>query len=173
MSELNEHEEQEIVDLDTCSRKKSILIASGITVLLGFVGYSYIFLCIHYVLGGIAASGHFAKRHSISFSSGTGAKLGALAAFFGMLPILALIVFFLYTGFGETEFEQVREEIVRTMYEDGNPEAAEFAEKAELSELKPGITAVVAVLGTSLSLLLGSIGGVIGANLFKKGPEAR
>lgn len=173
MSEFNESQEGEIVDLDNCSKKKSILIGALVALLLGFVHYSYLFFFIHFVIGGLAGAGHFAKRHSISITGGTGLKIGAVSAFLGMLPVLVFVIGFLYTGFGDAEFETVREEIVRTMYEDGNPEAAEYAENAVLADLKPAIAVAFAAAGSVFSLVLGSFGGLLGSALFKKGPLAQ
>lgn len=173
MSEMNEHEEGEIVDLDTCSKKKSILIAAGITAALGFVGYSYLFLCIHYIIGGFAAAGGFAKRHSITISAGTGAKLGAVSSFLGMLVAFTVFAIVFYNGFSEADFETAREEILQKFYEDGQPEAAEFAENLSLEQVRPLVVGVMLAAGSALSLILGALGGVIGASVFKKGPRAQ
>ncbi len=173
MSEMNEHEEGEIVDLDTCSKKKSILIAAAITAVLGFVGYSYLFICIHYIIGGFAAAGVFAKRHSITISSGTGAKLGAVSAFLGMLVAFGVFAYVFYNGFAQADFDTAREELLRKFYEDGQPEAAEFAENLTLEQVRPLVVGVMLAAGSLLSIILGAVGGVIGANLVKKGPRAQ
>ncbi|MDQ8181850.1 hypothetical protein [Pelagicoccus sp. SDUM812005] len=173
MSEMNEREEEQIVDLDTCPKKKSILIAAAITAVLGFVGYSYLFLCIHYIIGGFAAAGGFAKRHSISISAGTGAKLGAVSSFLGMLVAFTVFAIVFYNGFAEADFETAREEILRKFYEDGQPEAAEFAENLTLEQVRPLVVGVMLAAGSALSLILGALGGVIGASVFKRGPQAR
>ncbi|MDQ8187304.1 hypothetical protein [Pelagicoccus sp. SDUM812002] len=173
MSDINEQEGGEIVDLDNCSKKKSILIAAAITAVLGFVGYSYIFLCMHYIIGGFAAAGSFAKQHKISFTAGTGAKLGAVSSFLGMLVAFAVFAIVFYNGFSETDFETAREEILRQFYEDGQPEAAEFAENLTLEQVRPLVVGVMLAAGSVLSLILGALGGVIGSSVFKKGPLAR
>lgn len=173
MSELNEGEGEEIVDLDGCSKKKSILIAAAVTAVLGMVGYSYMLLCIHFVIGGFAATGHFAKRYSISFSSMIGAKMGALSAFLGMLVSFSIFAIVFYTGFTEEDFEPLREEILQTLYQDGQPEAAEFAENMTLEQVRPLILGAMITVGSVVSLLLGALGGVIGSSMFKRGPEAK
>lgn len=173
MSEANEHEEGEIVDLDSFSKRKSILIAAAVTAVLGLVGYSYMLLCIHFVIGGFAAAGHFAKRYSISFSSIIGAKLGALSAFLGMLVAFVVFAIAFYTGFTEEDFEPLREQILQTLYEDGQPEAAEYAENMTLEQVRPLILGAMVTIGSVVSLLLGALGGIIGAAMFKRGPEAK
>jgi len=173
MSELNQYEEDEIVDLDTCSKRKSILIAVVVTAVLGLVPYSYMLLCFHYVIGGIAATGLFAKQHCISFSGTVGAKLGALSSFLGMLVVLLFFVYRFYTGFTEEDFEPLREQILQTLYEDGQPEAAEYAETMTLEQVRPLILGALVTVGSVVSLLLGALGGVIGSALFKRGPEAK
>ncbi|MBK1877903.1 hypothetical protein [Pelagicoccus mobilis] len=173
MSDLNEREEDEIVDLDSCAKKKSIFIAAAVTAVLGLVGYSYMLLGIHFVIGGFAAAGHFAKRHSISFSSMIGAKLGALSAFLGMLVSFTVFAIVFYTGFTEEDFEPLREQILQTLYEDGQPDAAEYAENMTLEQVRPLILGAMITVGSVVSLLLGALGGVIGAAMFKRGPEAK
>ncbi len=170
---MNENEEEEIVDLDTCSKKKSILIAAAITAVLGFVGYSYLFLCMHYIIGGFAAAGSFAKRHQISFTAGTGAKLGAVSSFLGMLVAFTVFAIVFYNGFAEADFETAREEILRQFYEDGQPEAADLIENMTLEQVRPLVVGVMLAAGSLLSLILGALGGIIGASVFKKGPLAR
>lgn len=173
MSDMNEHEEGEIVDLDTCSKKKSILIAAAITAVLGFVGYSYLFLCMHYIIGGFAAAGSFAKRHQISFSAGTGAKLGAVSAFLGMLVAFSVFAIVFYNGFAAEDFEVAREELLQKLYEDGQPEAADIVENLTLEQVRPLVVGVMLAAGSLLSLILGALGGIIGSSVFKKGPRAQ
>lgn len=170
---MNEHEEGEIVDLDTCSKKRSILIAAAITAVLGFVGYSYLFLCIHYIIGGFAAAGGFAKRYSITISASTGAKLGAVSSFLGMLVTFTILIILFYNGVADGGIEEVREEMLQRLYEDGNAEAADWLEEFSLDGLRFFIVSVFVAAGAALSLILGALGGVIGASVIKKGPLAQ
>lgn len=173
MNDPMQRDEDEIVDLDTCSKRKSVLIAAAITTLLGFVGYSYIFLCIHYVIGGVAAAGHFANRHRITVSSLTGAKLGAVAAFCGMLIFYVAFPLWYLPSVPEEQWTELREQVIKQAYESGQPEAAEAAGSLFTSDNVPMFLVGILVVLTLASLLLGALGGVIGASLFKKGPAAR
>ncbi len=173
MSDKNEQEEGEIVDLDTCSKKKSILIAAAITAVLGFVSYSYIFLCMHYIFGGFAAAGGFAKRYSITIPAGTGAKLGAVSAFLGMLVTFSIFIVLFYNGVADEMIEQFRGEMLQRLYEEGRAEAADWFETFSLDRIRLLIVFAFVAAGSALSLILGALGGVIGASVFKKGPLAQ
>ncbi|MDQ8204803.1 hypothetical protein [Pelagicoccus sp. SDUM812003] len=173
MSDLTDNEnEVEIVDLDTCSKKKSILIGALVTLLLGLVPFSYVLLLGHYLLGGLAAVGHFAKRHKITIAGFQGVKIGAMAAFLGMLPAFGL---FSYQAMQLTEEDiaPIREEAVQDAYESGQPEAVEVLEKLMVVDNIPSMLGVCFVIVGLGSLALGSLGGLIGASVFKKGPLAQ
>lgn len=172
MRDSNETE-NEIVDLDACPKMKSIIIAMVVTGVLGFVGYSYLFLCIHYVIGGLAASGHFAKRHQISFSALVGAKLGAISSFFGMCLTYVGFPLWALPAISDEEWTLIREEFIKQAYESGQPEAAEVGETLFVSDNVSMFLIGIFVAGTLLSLMLGALGGLIGASFFKKGPEAK
>lgn len=173
MSDIYQREELEIVDLDTCSKKKSILIGVAITAVLGFVPYSYLFLGIHFLLGGVAAAGHFAKRYSVTISAFTGVKLGALASLLGMLTTFVAYPLWALPTITDDEWTMVREQVMKQSYEQGRPEAADFAEKFLVADNVTLFLVVVFVMGFGFSLLLGSLGGLIGSAVFKKGPEAQ
>ncbi|MBC2606358.1 hypothetical protein [Pelagicoccus albus] len=173
MSELLERDEDEIVDLDTCSQKKSIALAAAITAVLGFVGYSYLFLCIHFVIGGLAAAGHFAKRFGITISIFTGVKMGAISSFLGMLITFVAFPLWALPSITDEEWAKLREEFIRQAYESGQPEAAEVGERIFVSDNATMFLVGIFIAGTVLSLVLGSLGGMLGATFFKKGPEAK
>lgn len=173
MNDPTLRDENEIVDLDTCSKKKSLLIAAAITTLLGFVGYSYLFLCIHYAIGGVAAAGHFANRHRVTLTSLSGAKLGAVAAFCGMLVFYVAFPLWYLPSVPEEQWMEMREQVIKQAYESGQPEAAEVAGSLFTSDNVPMFLIGIFVVLAFASLLLGALGGVIGAALFKKGPVAQ
>lgn len=173
MSEPTKEDEVEIVDVDTCSKKKSILLATGVTILLGLVPYSYMLLLGHYVLGGLAAAGHFASRYKISISFAQGAKLGAISAFLGMLVVYVAFPLWLLPRVSDEEWAQLTEQMVKEAYESGRPEVAEAAQNLFVPENVPMFLIGLLVAGTFASLLLGALGGGLGSAFFKKGPPAQ
>lgn len=173
MNEANEHEEDEIVDLDSCSKKKSVLLGSLVGVLLSLVPISFLILILPYTLAGLAAVAHFTKRHTVTISSGTGAKIGALAAVIGMVPILILTISVFMTGGIDEQFEQLRHQYIKEAYENGSPQLAEAAEGLNLDDAMPLILIGVGFLLTAVSLLEGAIGGLLGAAMYKRGNLAK
>ncbi len=164
--------EDEIVDLDTCSKRKSILIAVAITAVLGFVPYSYPLLCGHFFLGGFAAAGHFAKLHRITISFGRGAKMGSLSAFLGMAVAFPIVFAFPLLNTSEEAWQEMADSLSQSFYERGQPEAVEVIQKALPPENIGFVVFSLFILLSVFAVLLGALGGGLGASLFKKGPQA-
>lgn len=172
MSQEIEEESLEVVDLDSLSGKKSIAIAAAVTFLLGMVPYSYMLFCLHYLLGGLAAAGHFAKRHGVTIGLFQGAKLGAISATLGML-VAYLFPFFMMPQVTDEEWAEISEQFVNEAYASGNPEAADVIEKMLVADNVSMFLTVMLVIGLLASVILGALGGMLGSSLFKRGPLAQ
>ncbi len=163
----------QVVDLDTCPKKKSIVIGAAVTLLLGFVPYSYVFLMCHYFFGGMAAAGHFARRHRVSISAFQGVKLGVMSSMIGMLVFFVAVPLWLLPSVTDEQWAEVSEQLVKDAYESGQPEAADIAQDFLKSENVPTMLIGMFVVLLISALCLGSLGGLVGSAAFKSGPPAR
>ncbi len=173
MNESLSEEIPEIVDLDTCSRKKSVLIGAAFALVLSLVPYSYMFLCCHYAVAGFAGAGHFANRYQVTISPFQGAKLGALSAFVGMLVFYVAVPLWVLPSVTDEQWAEASEPFVQDAYERGQPEAAKMIESFMGADSVSTMLVVMFVVLFLASLALGSLGGVMGAVFLKKGPPAQ
>ena len=166
--------EDEIVDLDDFPKTKSVLLGAGLVVLLnllvGVIGFQFL-CCMNLALGGFTVVSHFTKSNGISVTSGTGAKLGLMGTLIGSLVVWCIALLVMPNK--AEQIEQQRDQVIQQFQEPGNEQAIEMVERILRPE-NAGFFVLadfaMLVLG---AVLLGSLGGMIGASLSRKGPEAR
>lgn len=172
MSELQEREEGQIVDLDTCPKGKSILVGAAITAILSIASFGIPSLGLPYILGGFAAAGHFAVRHKITIKAWQGIKLGIIACLLGGLvglvrPVIQLM------SMTEADWKEQADMLSQDAYESGMPEFADAIQELYTAENIPlflgGMLIIVLVSG----VVLGTLGGLLGSAFLKKGPLAQ
>lgn len=173
MNGLNEEDDVEIVDLDQCSKKVSILIGSAVTMVLSFVPYSWILLGLHIGIGALAGVGHFTKKHAIRLSFLNGGKIGALVGILGIAAFYVVGPFWYIQTITDEEWTDWKEQIIETYYEKGNPELAKELEKVDFASMTPHALVVMAIFLVLIGAVLGFIGGGVGAAIYKRGPEAQ
>ena len=174
MSEhIPDNEQPAVLDLDDYSKKKAILLGAAVTLLLSFVPYSWVLLFGHLGVGGLTAAGYFAKSNQISFTFGTGAKMGALAALLGTFVFYLLGPARAFTMLSEEEWNELKQPYIEQFYQQGQPEVATQLENMAYGDIKPFVLGMILLLLLALAAIGGALGGGLGAVFFKKGPEAR
>lgn len=169
--DLYQKRHDEIVDIDSCPKTKSVLLGAGVACALGFVPFSYPFF-LHYIIGGFAVAAHFAKRHRVTLSGGQGAKLGALGALGGMLAFFVIGPLWYLPSIPKETWDKLSQEMIDQSYAKGRVEVAQLLESVDLSSMVTSMLIGMFLIFLVLSLALGALGGSFGAMLFKRGPEA-
>lgn len=141
----------------------AIGVAAPILALIPAVGSC--FSCIAYVCAGLLAVWHYTDRHNLTLKGGEGAGLGALAGIVAMA--VASLLSFLFTAIGLTP-------PIRQVIEDQlDASGVDPAQAEQIMEMASSPLFIVAFFIVALIIyaILGAIGGVIGANVFKKGSD--
>lgn len=121
--------------------------------------------CIAYLCAGLLAVWHYTDRHNMTLKGGEGAGLGALAGIVAMA--VASVLGYLFMAIGLTPpIRQVIEEQLDTS-------GVDPAQADQIMEMASSPLFIVAFFVVALIIyaILGAIGGVIGANVFKKGND--
>lgn len=156
------------------SKTQSILIAGvSMAVVAALVGFFPVvggcLTCVAVLAAGLIAVWHYTDTYNLTITGGTGAGMGAAAGavmtVVGILLGLVLAVLGLQPGFGEG-----RRQALQGLEDSGlDPEQLDqFSGIIESAAFPLVIVACTLVV----YLILGAIGGAIGAAVFKKGGDA-
>ncbi len=121
--------------------------------------------CIAYICAGLLAVWHYTDRHNLTLKGGEGAGLGALAGIVAMA--VASILGFLFMAIGLTP-------PIRQVIEDQlDASGLDPAQAEQIMEMASSPLFIVGIFLVALVIyaILGAIGGVIGASVFKKGND--
>ena len=156
------------------SKRESILlaaVATGVVIsLLELIpALAGCLMCAAYIGSGVLAVWHYTNTYDLTVSMKTGIGMG-MAAAVGGATLSALINYLLaLVGVKPTMREQVAASIEALENSGLNPEQLDQMRAWASS---PAFIISVLVMGLVLVSLLGLIGGVIGASVYKRGEEA-
>ena len=153
---------------------KAMMIGAGFIFVVTFIPYSALSCCLPMVGGALLAVHLFTKTYHVTLSIGDGIKFGMLTVMLGgmsaWLVALGLLQFAHYqVG------KEIMDLVMKLGSRSGNQEVInKMTEAMEQQRLKGvtlkdlGIGLVFNVIWTSIN---GTIGGALGAALFKRGPK--
>ena len=119
--------------------------------------------CLAVIGAGVLAVWHYTDTYNLTITGGQGAGMGALAGVVAL--VVAGLIGFLFQAIGLTPgFTEAFQEGFRQ----GNADPEQAEQILELITGPVGIITFI-VVGLILYAILGMIGGVIGASIFKKG----
>lgn len=150
------------------NKSQSILLAGaaiGVAApILGLIpGVGSCLACIAYILAGLLAVWHYTDRHHLTITGGQGAGLGALAGIVAMA--IASILGFLFMSIGLTPpWREAFEE----QLDASGMDPAQIDQFMEMASSPLFIVGFI-LLGLVIYAIMGALGGVIGASVFKKG----
>ncbi len=177
MSEFTSDQSPEVVDVDQCSSKTSILIGAVTTCVLSFIPIINMLCCLHYVLAGVVSVWHFTNRHSVTIETFKGIKI----AFFSILlggAFATIIGDALFLASGGGNLDGFKEMVIEKIEEEGGPQseqAVQFIEQYMPDEIGPvhlvGLFIAQMIFLAIGAAVTGAIAGALGAAIFKKGPK--
>lgn len=173
MSDQFREEIPEIVDLDECSKKKSVLVGAAFALALSLVPYTWILFGLHLLICAAVAVGHFAKRYKVTVSFMTGAKIGTMASVLAIVVFYFVSPFWAIRNFPEEQWDTMKSDVIEQLYESGQPDAAAEITKMDFATILPYVLIAAFIVFVLFSAVLGFFGGGIGSALYKKGPEAQ
>lgn len=138
----------------------AIGIAAAILNLIPTVGGCV--ACLIYLGAGMLAVWHYTDRHQLTLKGAQGAGLGALA---GVLA--GIIAFVLQLLFQAVGIAPGWREAMERGFENSNMDPAQIEEIMQ-TMTSPLVMIGLILVGLILNAVVGAIGGVIGASLFKK-----
>ena len=166
----------EVVDLDSCSKLRSVLVGGGVTAALSFVP---VLPTAHLIVGGLIAVGFFTKTYQIAIKRRVGAGIGLMAVALGTTvsyPFSPEVSFVLALQDAEFAAAQ-KEQMVKALYQEGSAKMAQFWEKnfPEVleAELVPWVLGFGYVFVLVFVSIFGALGGALGAMIFRKGRVAQ
>lgn len=118
--------------------------------------------CLAYLGAGILAVWHYTDRHQLTLKGGQGAGLGALAGVLAGIVAFVLQLLFQTIGLAPDWREAMEEGFANS-----NMDPAQIDEIMQTMS-SPLVMVGLVVVGLILNAVIGAIGGVIGASLFKK-----
>ena len=165
-----------IINLDDCPKKKSILIGSAVSFVLTINPMTVGLCCMPLIIGGLVSVFHYTKSFGVSISIVEGLKLGIFSCLLG-LGASYVLYDFLWLVFDYQIGMETYLNFVESIVEKMGPEVAETYRKSmELSD--PTKFTLMSLVSQIFSVAVsgaggGSIGGLLGAAIFKKGPLAQ
>ncbi len=160
---------------DTHPEKTQSILLGGLVV--GLLSTSYLGLinmacCAGVIIGAVVTVWHYTDTYELTIKAGEGASLGAMAAVVGGL--IAMVLNFILVKMGIRADQAIAEFMLERFRENMPPEQYEEAIEQLNQPVTIGTYLKSQWYGASLIIyaVFGAIGGVIGAALFKKGPEA-
>lgn len=121
--------------------------------------------CVLYVVAGVGAVWHYTDRHQLTIKGGQGLSLGALAALVASAIQMILNMLFEAIGIKPGWREEARRQL-----EDSGMDPAQMDQMLELFS-SPFAYVGMILIGLVVAVILGGIGGAIGANVFKREPS--
>ena len=166
-------------------QKQSILLGALVTALLGLLLAFFsqgggqmsaavagmAACCLAPLAGALMALWHFTDTHTVTLSTGEGAKLGAITAALGSVLSSALTYLFRFLGIFPGPEEQV-DMMRERMYEQGMTEE-QVNQALEMSQnfMSPVAQLGFVIAAVFIFAVVGAAGGALGSALFKKGGD--
>ena len=154
------------------SKQQSIILGGIVVTILStsYLGLINMFCCLGVLLGSMVAVWHYTETYEITLKSGDGAKMGALAAIFGL--VVAGILNYILIAVFDIRHDQAIAQYMLDLFGDNMP--AEQYDQT-IAEMNAPLTIRKALNGMLMGLALfpafGAIGGILGAKMFKKGGD--
>lgn len=151
------------------SKTQSILLGGLVAGLLStsYLGLINLACCAGVIIGAVVAVWHYTNTYNLTISGGQGAAMGALAAVIGAVigGLLSYLLQFIGIPGVQELFQGSFEQFL-------SEEQLEQLEAQQ--EMAENIGAVLLGIGINMLIyaIFGAVGGVIGANVFKKGGDA-
>ena len=153
--------------------KQQSIILGGIVVTV--LSTSYLSLinaicCLGVLLGAIMAVWHYTETYDLTIKTGDGAKMGAMAALFGLV-VATVINYILITVF-DIRHDQAMAQYMLDMFGDNMPPeqydqtVAEMNAPVTIGKVMEGLA-----WGFVTYSIFGALGGILGAKMFKKGGD--
>lgn len=121
--------------------------------------------CILFIAAGAVAVWHYTDRHQLTMKGGQGLSLGALAGLAAGVVESVLQLLFVAIGLRPGWLEEMRQS-----FDQSGLDAAQIDQiMGWLSS--PGAYLGIVVIGLTMGAIAGGIGGMIGANIFKRESE--
>jgi hypothetical protein len=163
-------------------QKQSILLGGLVAALLAtiltfpaqggnpIVGFAA--CCIPAILGGLIAVWHYTNTNNLTLAMGAGAKLGAMAGLVGAL--ISTVLSYVLKALGLLPSTSEAAEIQRQAMIERGMTDQQIEQAMRIAEMSSGILGqlVFVIVGCLIFALIGALGGLIGASMFKKGPTA-
>jgi hypothetical protein len=153
--------------------KQQSIILGGIVVTIlstSYLGLINMICCLGVLLGALAAVWHYTETYELTIKSGDGAKMGALAAIFGL--VAASILNYILVAFLDIRSDQAIAQYVLDLFGDSMPPEQY---DATMEEMNAPLTIGKALQGMLWGLvafpIFGALGGILGAKMFKKGGD--
>lgn len=163
-------------------KQQSILLGTLVAAILStsYLGFINLICCLGVIIGSMTAVWHYTSNNSLTIPAGQGAGMGAIAGGLGM--IIAGILSLGLAAAGINAEGAILDAVIGFLENSAENASGDQLEQIEeqiasLEEQRDAQGSVGDVLmGLFFSALAGSIfgaiGGVLGAVLFKKGPES-
>jgi len=152
------------------SKSQSILLAGvaigvAATLLSLIPGIGGCLACLTYIGAGILAVWHYTDRYRLTLQGGQGAGMGALAGIVAMATASILSFLLMTTGLTPPWRQVIADQL--------NTSGMDSAQAEQIMEMMSSPLFIVGVIMVALVVyvLLGAIGGVIGASVFKRGGD--
>jgi Protein of unknown function (DUF4199) len=152
-------------------KKQSILLGGLVAGLLStsYLGMINFLCCAGVIIGAVVAVWHYTDTNEITLKVGQGAVLGLLAALVGWA--VSFILNYILIKSGIRSDLMISQMILDRFGDSMPPDAYDQMMDAMNAELTFGKYVLSAIWGVVASLIFGSIGGMIGAVIFKKGGD--
>jgi hypothetical protein len=153
------------------SKKQSVILGGIVAGLLStsYLGLINLLCCLGVVVGGMVAVWHYTDMNKLTIPAGQGAVMGLLAGLIGAL--ISLVLNYILIEMGIRSDQAISQFFLNQFGSNMPPEQYDAmveqmnADVTLASYLTNGLFAAI------ISLVFGSIGGAIGAAVFKKGEE--
>ena len=152
-------------------KTQSILIGGAVVAVLStsYIGFINCLCCAGVIIGAMTAVWHYTNTNSLTIPAGEGAIIGRLAALTG--SVLAILINYILMSLG-IRSDQVITEFILNRFGDQMPiEQVEAMEDQLDASLTFGSYLLNGLIGLVVSTIFGTIGGAIGASVFKKGEQ--
>jgi hypothetical protein len=154
------------------SKQQSIILGGIVVTILStsYLGLINMLCCLGVLLGSMVAVWHYTETYEVTLKSGDGAKMGAMAAIFGL--VVASILNYILVAVFDLRHDQALAQYMLDMFGDSMP--PEQYDQT-VAEMNAPLTIGKALQGMLWGLVafpaFGAIGGILGATMFKKGGD--
>jgi len=152
-------------------RNQSILMGGLVVALLStsYLSFINVLCCIGVIAGAAVAVWHYTDMNEATLTGGQGAVMGLMAALLGF--VIATILNFVLIKLGIRHDQAVGEFMFNQFGANMPPEQADEMRRQLDAPFEVGTYLVNALWGIPISIAFGSLGGMIGAKMFKKGGD--